>query len=178
MSTNVARPAAPTLFVCLLIVALLGLSCSDGADGYHTHGFQVDGMSCEHGEPLRQHEHAHLTVFALGQAVPLPEYLGLDGECLMPLHTYDGTGVIHLETATARGFSLGNFFAIWRQPLSPNTLLNFKADATHQVRAFVNGQPFNGDPATIPLTRNDDIVVAYGPPFPVPEPFQFLPAEP
>jgi hypothetical protein len=161
---------------CLLLLflpSLFAMSCAYGADGYHTHGFEVDGMSCEHGDPLRRHAHVHLSVFAEGQTVPVPEYVGLDGECLMPLHTYDGTGVIHLETATERDFSLGNFFAIWHQPLSTSILMNFKADGTHQIRASVNGQPFDGDPSKIPLSGHADIVLAYGPPFPTPEPFQF-----
>ena len=163
---------------CLLLLPLLAMSCAYGADGYHTHGFQVAGISCEHGEPLRQHTHAHLSIFAEGRTVPLPEYVGLDGECLMPLHTYDGTGIIHLETATGRDFSLGDFFVIWHQPLSTSGLMSFQADGTHQIRASVNGQQFAGDPARIPLASHADIVVAYGPPFPVPDPFRFPPSAP
>jgi hypothetical protein len=162
-----------SVLAMVLLVSAFGMSCAHGADGYHTKGFQVAGITCEHGEPLRQHEHIHLSVFVNGQPVTITQNTGLDGECLMPLHTYDTTGVIHVETATKRAYTLGDFFTIWHQPLSSTSLMDQQVDATHQVRATVNGQVYDGDPATIPLVGHDVIVVSYGPPFPTPAPFEF-----
>ena len=38
--------------------------------------------------------------------------------CYYWLHTHTNDGVIHVESPTQRLYTLGDFFDIWRQPLS------------------------------------------------------------
>jgi len=53
---------------------------------------------------------------------------------------------------------LGQFFALWRQPLNANAV----GPATGAVTAYVNGKPFTGDPSTIPLKDHEAIQLDLG----------------
>ncbi|TMB69738.1 MAG: hypothetical protein E6J51_04535 [Chloroflexi bacterium] len=65
--------------------------------------------------------------------------------------------------------TLGNYFDIWNQPLSTTQL-----GPTHgQVTAFVDGQPFTGDPRSIPLNAHTLIQLDVGSASPGPQPFTF-----
>jgi hypothetical protein len=137
-------------------------------------GTPVDGIPCESSEQLTYHVHAHLTIVANGQVVPVPAYTGIvDNHCIYWLHTHDTSGVVHIEAPSQRAFTLGQFFDVWGQPLSASQVLGFKADGQHSVQFFVDGQPYNGDPRQIPLGAHTLITIEYGPPFPMPPSFTF-----
>jgi hypothetical protein len=125
----------------------------------------IEGVRCERGERLEYHVHAHLALFVEGQEVPVPAGIGITDRCLYWLHTHSTDGIIHIEAPAPMAFTLGEFFAIWGQPLGPSTILDKSVDANHQLRVFVNGEPFEGDPATIKLVDRETIVIEYGPPF-------------
>ena len=67
-----------------------------------------------------EHIHAHLDVLVDGQAVPVPADIGIDvhRRTISPLHTHDGSGVLHIESPVKRQFSLGEFFSEWQVSLS------------------------------------------------------------
>jgi hypothetical protein len=130
-------------------------------------------IPCEAGERLTYHVHVHLSIFIEGQPSVVPAGVGIRSNCIFWLHTHDATGIIHVEAPAQRSFTLGQLFSIWGQPLSSTQLLNKTTDAQHQIKAYVNGQEFSGDPSTIPLTAHAVIVLEYGPPFPAPQPFTF-----
>ena len=60
-------------------------------------------------------------------------------------------GVIQLARP---GISLGDFFAVWGQPLD----LGFAGE----LRVFVNGAEHHGEPARIPLRDRDQVVLEVG----------------
>ena len=164
-------------FALLGALALVAAACGGASSASSAHA-AVDGIPCESNEQLTYHVHAHLTIFVDGQQVTVPAFIGIDQQapCISWLHTHDNTGVIHVEAPSQRQFTLGQFFDIWGQPLSATQLLHDTADASHQVRAFVGGQPYTGNPRAIPLTAHADIVLEYGPPFPAtPGPYPFAP---
>src|SRR5262249_53559585 len=74
------------------------------------------------------------------------------------LHTHDETGVIHIESPEKRTFTLGNFFDIWKQPLSADQV----GPAKGKVTAFLDGKPYAGDPRTIPLNSHGVIQLDVG----------------
>jgi hypothetical protein len=133
----------------------------------------VDGVSCEQTERLEYHVHAHVAIFINGQEAPVPAQIGITDSCLYWLHTHDTSGIIHIEAPADKTFTLGQFFAVWGQKLSQTSLLDNQVDADHQVRAYVNGQLFPGNPADIPLAAHAVIVLEYGTSFPAPPPFEF-----
>ena len=67
--------------------------------------------------------------------------------------------------------TLGDFFAVWGQPLDTKHAASASAKRGEQVYVWVNGKRYTGDPAKIPLTAHADIVVQVGPPFAKPVAF-------
>ncbi len=133
----------------------------------------VAGVECERGERLNYHVHSHLDIFIEGQATEVPTNIGIRSDCLFWLHTHAPNGLLHVEAPEKRDFTLGQFFAVWGQPLSSTKLMDRAADATHQVQATVNGETWAGNPADIPLADKTTIVLEYGPPFLPPPPFDW-----
>jgi hypothetical protein len=140
-----------------------------------TQGAAVDGVKCAPIEQLAYHIHAHLQVYVNGQPRALPAAIGLIGpvseqtpygpfygaqQCYYWLHTHASDGVIHIESPTARVYTLANFFDEWRQPLSSAQVAGDKG----KVTAFVNGKPWTKDPRTIPLIPHESIQLDVGSP--------------
>lgn len=153
--------ALVTVVLCVLFVGCGGGSSSKAID-------TVDGVDCQTGEQLQYHVHAALEILIDGQPVTVPANTGIRSNCIFWLHTHDNTGTLHIEAPEKRDFTLGQFFAVWGQPLSATQLLSSTVDATHQITATLNGTPFMGDPASIPLADQETIVLQYGPPFGTP----------
>ncbi len=128
----------------------------------------VDGVECQAGEQLQYHVHAALEILVDGQPVAVPADTGIRSNCIFWLHTHDNTGTLHIEAPETRDFTLGQFFAVWGQPLSATQLLSSTVDASHKITATVNGTPFTGDPASILLADRETIVLQFGPPFGTP----------
>lgn len=104
------------------------------------------------------HIHPHLALFRDTQAATLPEDIGrnparwvdhtldiyLDPSqgsqgSLSPLHTHDNTGDIHVESSVTRAFTLGEFFAVWGQPVGPLRTVDLVPDSTHNLTLTVDG---------------------------------------
>jgi hypothetical protein len=141
-------------------------------------GTPVDGIQCAPIEQLAYHIHAHLQVYVNGQPRQLPGGIGLvkpapqqtpagpfygATKCYYWLHTHTADGAIHIESPTARIYTLGNFFDEWRQPLTATQV----AGASGQVRAFIDGKPWTGNPREVPLNRRAQVQLDVGSP-PVP----------
>jgi hypothetical protein len=101
----------------------------------------------------------HLELFAQRRVVLIPPGIGIapprtrsgayvrGGRCSYPLRTREPTGVIEVRVRP-RAMTLGQFFAVWGQPL--------------RGRAYVNGRLWRRDPRAIPLTRHAQIVLEVG----------------
>jgi hypothetical protein len=91
----------------------------------------------------------------------VPADIGIDEtrRCLYWLHTHADRGVMHVEAPVEKTFTLADFFAVWGQELSRDSLLG---KAT-EVRAWVDGQPYDGDPTDIEIIDRRSIVLADAP---------------
>jgi hypothetical protein len=131
-------------------------------------GTAVDGIQCLGSEQTLFHIHAHLTLFLGGAARQLPAGIGITkpqiqstpegpfvagGGCFYWLHTHAADGVIHIESPVQRTFTLGNFFDVWGQPLSPTQV----GPASGKVTAIYNGKLYTGNPRNIPLNAHAQI---------------------
>lgn len=139
-------------------------------------GQQIDGISCQASEQVLFHIHAHLTIFVRGGSRQVPAGIGIAppwgveqtptgafvarATCFMWLHTHSADGIIHTESPIARTYTLGDFFDIWRQPLSRDRV----GPARGPVTALLNGQVFTGDPRRIPLLAHAQIQLDVGKP--------------
>jgi hypothetical protein len=124
-------------------------------------------------EGTAQHFHPHLDLIDDGQAIPVPGGIGIEGydptstggSAYSPLHTHQDDGVIHVESADQTAtYTLGQFFDVWEVPLSENQLGGLTTDSSDVLCAYVNGELFSGDPATIQLEPAQEIELYYGPP--------------
>jgi hypothetical protein len=115
-------------------------------------------------ETLTVHYHAHLDVLVDGRPVPVPAGIGIDEtkRLISPLHTHDGTGVVHIESAKDVPFTLGQVFAEWGQPLTDRHVGPVTLTSGQVLRVFRNGQQASGDPAALRLGAHDEIVVWVG----------------
>jgi hypothetical protein len=167
-----AQPGAPEGIAVETGPALAPASTAAG-------GAPVDGIRCDASEQVAYHIHSHLLVFVNGEARSLPYGIGLvtpvakntganafahATNCYYWLHVHAGDGIIHIESPSQQTYTLGQFFALWRQPLNMNTV----GPATGAVTAYINSEPFTGDSATIPLKDHEDIQLDVGTPAPAP----------
>ncbi len=71
---------------------------------------------------------------------------------------------MHIESPVFRSFVLGDFFAVWGEPLSAKRAGPLKA-ANGKLRFFVGGSRYDGDPRRIEMDQHADIVIESGPPW-------------
>jgi hypothetical protein len=150
-----------------------------------TPGQTIAGIQCGSTEMLNYHIHAHLTIFVDGAARQVPLGIGIGkprsvqptgagdfvvgGSCFMWLHTHASDGIVHIESPTAKTYTLGDFFAIWGQPLSRNQV----GTAHGPVTAFFNGKVYTGNLQDIPLLKHAQIQLVVGKPLIAPEQITF-----
>lgn len=136
-------------------------------------GETVRGIRCDQMEGSVFHIHQHVTILNHGKPVAVPEDVGrpIVGQCLYWLHTHTPDGLIHIEAPLFRSFALGDFFAVWGEPLSRANVAGAKPRPREHVAVWVNGRPFAGDPAKIELVAHQDITIEVGPPYTRPAPF-------
>lgn len=129
---------------------------------------QAAGLRVLSGEQLQVHYHAHLDVIVNGSKVTVPAGIGfvLDhGQAtgITVLHTHDTSGVIHIESASNKAYTLGQVFTEWGLALSASQVGSYMVDATHSVAAYVDGHRFTGNPATLRLAPHLELALWYGP---------------
>jgi len=133
-------------------------------------GQTVAGVKCNRTEQLNYHVHAHLSLIANGTPEALPALIGIPGggtgtpQCFYFLHTHDTSGVIHIEAPAKQTFTLGQFFAVWGQPLSKAQATNLQAP----LHVFVGKKAYTGNPANIKLTPHELITIESGKKVPPP----------
>jgi hypothetical protein len=126
----------------------------------------VNGITCDALESTVVHIHVHLAVFVDGEEIQIPYGVGVgqpmqvadtpagpfveDGTCFYWLHTHTEDGVVHIESPSRRTFTLGDFFDIWQQPLSPTQV----GPAHGEVIVYLNGERVAINPHEIPLTQH------------------------
>jgi len=168
------RPLVYVGALAVLAVLAVGLALrSNSSTAPPASGEAV--VPCSGTEMLSYHIHAHLEIDIRGARQVVPANTGIHTTCLYWLHTHDDTGLIHIEAPVSAVYTLGQFFTVWGQPLSRDQVLGEHVGPAEAVHVFVNGQPYEGDPRTIPLEAHEQIVVQLGPPYPSPQSFVFPP---
>jgi hypothetical protein len=106
------------------------------------------------------HIHQHLDLYVAGRHVTVPAAIGINfqRQFITEVHTHDTTGVIHVESPTARNFTLGQFFGEWGVKLTGNCVGRYCG----KVSWWVNGKKMTGNPAQLILDAHQEIVIAEG----------------
>ncbi len=168
---TVFSTASRATFALLAALSGIGLASVTGMADVPT-GQPVDGIECQAMEGAVFHIHQHLAVFDHGKAVPVPADLGQDAasQCLYWVHTHTPDGIIHIESPKFRIFVLGNVFDIWDQPLNATAVATAHI-RKGELRVYVNGKRYVGDPRKIELAQHTDITLEAGPPYAKPVKF-------
>jgi hypothetical protein len=134
-------------------------------------GTGIDGMRCRSSAQVVSA--AHVELFAQDHVVVVPAGIGVapplqragayvrGGRCVYPLHTLEPTGLVLLGAGRAR--TLGEFFALWGQPLGPRILAGFSAPPGGRVTVYIDGAAWRADPADAPLSPHTQLTVEVGP---------------
>jgi hypothetical protein len=148
-------------------------------------GQRIDGITCQVGEQLAFHIHAHVRIVVRGRSRQVPAGIGIappyevaqtqagpfvaGASCFMWLHTHAADGIVHIESPVEREYTLGEFFDVWGQQLGRDRV----GPAQGRVTAFLNGKIFSGDPRRIPLLAHNQIELEVGRPIVAPERITF-----
>jgi hypothetical protein len=122
----------------------------------------IDGVGCA--SSVQYHIHALLSIYQDGTRLALPGSIGRNGHCDYDMHTHDGSGVMHIETNVAKTFTLGQFFALWGQPLSAAAVAGLPGQPTFYVIDNEKVARFTADPSAITLNAHREIVIVTGTP--------------
>ncbi len=140
----------------------------------------VDGIHCDTIGRAVVHYHVHVlvSVYVDGRRERLPAGVGITSpavttgsgastfidvglhDCLYWLHTHSYDGIVHVEAPARATYTLGQFFDVWGQPLSPVRV----GPARGPVVVFENGVRYRGDPRSVPLLAGGVIQIDVGPP--------------
>lgn len=131
-------------------------STIDGGNG----SAAVGGVNCSTSEEF--HIHAHLSILLDGHPLAIPAKIGLKG-CDYELHTHDQSGIIHEETAFSHALTLGDFFAVWGQPLRSDNVAGITGKP---ITAFIiqNGlvEHVTSDLRNISIQSHTEIIICIG----------------
>jgi len=143
----------------------------DTAEGGH--GDPMAGLTCYPGNdpPSTYHVHTHLSIFLDNVQLQLPSIIGIvtlgDGsKCVYTLHMHDHSGKIHVEGPAPAVFTLGQFFAIWGQPLEPDNVAGLAGKPVVVYVTDDNGvvTQATGDWHDIELISHREITIQVGTP--------------
>ncbi|MBP0448134.1 alpha/beta hydrolase [Kitasatospora sp. RG8] len=154
-----------------------GISLESGSElapaGAAAGGPIVDGLSCSVAGHAAYRIQSHLAVYVNGRPRSVPAGVGVvtpipvstpsgtyvkASNCSYQLNTRVSDGVIHVDSPTQTGYTLGQFFDVWRQPLSATRV----GPAIGPVSAYVNGKAYAGNPRNIALQQYEEIQLNVG----------------
>jgi hypothetical protein len=119
----------------------------------------VSGVGCLVNEDY--HLHSLVTIYKDGVRMGLPDNVGRTG-CAYELHTHDVTGVVHIETNVPKKFTLGQFFALWNQPLGAAGTAGLPGPIRFYLVENGSLTPYAGDPAQVELVAHREVVIISG----------------
>jgi len=96
-------------------------------------------ISLTESTPLLFHIHPLLTIIILGNVETIPDNVGRSDTVMWPIHTHDSSGMLHVESACVRDYTLGDFFDIWGKRFNSTCILDRCNDGNHMVSMYVNG---------------------------------------
>lgn len=95
------------------------------------------------------HYHLQLNITINGDRIEIPANIGFEtdesGETkfIHPIHTYDNSGRVHVETTKNTTAELGFFFDIWGKDFSKESILNYNVNNEYLIEMKVNNNIVN-----------------------------------
>jgi hypothetical protein len=121
------------------------------------------------------HIHQHIDIYIRGQHIGVPAAIGIAQSqsviLYAPVHTHTPDGIIHVESPTQRDFSLGEFFDVWGVLFTPTCIGAYCNTGNERLQVFANGKVVTGNPRQLKLVEHEEIVVTFGTPDQIPQPY-------
>jgi hypothetical protein len=141
----------------------------------------IDGIKCLGREQLVYHIHQRIDLYDQGKRMPIPALIGIpnDGKtptCYYWIHVHQLDDIIHVESPTAKTYTLGDFFDVWNGtknstvPRGYSFLTHLEAASPSQITVFYNGKRWKSGYRSVPLTEHALITVEIGKPVIPPRP--------
>lgn len=119
----------------------------------------VGGVGCL--GTIGYHQHALVSVYKEGARLGIPDNVGRSG-CTYELHTHDVMGMVHMEADVAKKFTIGQFFALWNQPLGRSGTAGLAGPVRFYLIENERLTRCTGDPAVLELAPRREIVIIGG----------------
>jgi hypothetical protein len=172
-SSSGAGSSAPTLAAATAAIDGTTLGAENWQAGSTATGGQgqaVGGLNCA--AAGSSYSYTHLSIFMNGTQVALPANIGTMAPtvakptgCVYPLNTVDETGKIRMDTTTTTSYTLGQFFAIWGQPLTTTNVAGLQGSpVTVYVNAGGTLTQYTGDLASLALPPHGEVTIMIGAP--------------
>ncbi len=184
-SSRVARSSTAGRRVAVIVLVILALA----AVGYLGLPYILGNRGAANfnvvtycgGEGTVAHYHPLLVINVNGVQKEVPADIGISpsetnpgyscGSGLHDIHTHDGSGIIHLELPVIpqTAPTLGDFFTIWGQPLTPSGVWTFSGTVrTAMYDSDTHASTdFSANPASVPLYPSPQGPTAN--PYPIPQ---------
>ena len=111
--------------------------------------YALNGIIADH------HYHLQLNITIDENRIEIPMNIGFERDSegnttfLHPIHTYDNSGRIHVETTKNATAKLGFFFDIWGENFTENKILNYTSDNDYIIEIYMNGNKIDTYEETI-----------------------------
>jgi hypothetical protein len=172
-SAGSAARAAPTLAAATSVVDGAPLGKENWQAGSTLTGGQgqaVNGIAC--GQAGKTFTYTHLSIYMNGTLLALPANIGIvqptlaaPKGCVYPLNTVDETGKIRMQEPSSAPYTLGQFFAIWGQPLTQTNVAGLQGSP---ITVYVNDggklSQYTGCLCTLALPPQGEITIMIGTP--------------
>lgn len=103
------------------------------------------------------HYHLEIEIKQDDKKIPIPPNVGINGECIHPLHTHDETGLVHIDYPRKIQVTLGDFFDVMGIIFKDDQVGNIKQYDGYNIEVFVNNKKIPGDYRNIILKDKEDI---------------------
>ena len=130
----------------------------------------MNGFNCA--PPGKTFTYTHLSIYVNGTQLAIPANIGIvqptvaaPKGCVYPLNTVDETGKIRMQEPSSAPYTLGQFFAIWGQPLTQTNVAGLQGSP---ITVYVNDggtlSQYTGCLCTLALPPHGEITVMIGTP--------------
>jgi hypothetical protein len=137
-------------------------------------GKPVDGVNCLING--KYHKHALISIYKDGKRLGFPDGIGrVHAGCYhaYEMHVHDVTGIIHIEADVPKQFKLGQWFSLWKQPLSRDGSAGLAGPVRFYIIENATIRRYDGDPKLIDLLPHREVLIVTGTPLTVVPKYQW-----
>lgn len=131
-------------------------------------GQPVDGVNCM--VIARYHLHSLISIYHNGKRLGFPAEVGrVNTGCNTPyeLHVHDASGIVHMESEVDKTFKLGQWFALWQQPLGRDGVAGLAGPVRFYIIDDGKISRYDGNPYDIAMLPHREVLIVTGTPMQV-----------